>query len=173
MFDTLAIMILSLFGISGLMRGWLVVIGNLLSWLISLVIALMTATRLTHYLIDVVHLPRNLGAFLEIASAAFIFAVALVISTGFIRGSFFSREENQYIELSDKILGLFFGLIQGVAVLLVLYGILLGAFGPGQPRFLAVAKSVIYLDPMARAISDFIIPQLKGTDTYRSFLRIF
>ena len=177
MFDTLAIVILSLFAISGLTRGWLTVLGQMVCWFLSLLLAVMTGSYLTDYLINDINIGNGLGAqyagVIEIAAAIFIFGLSLILTAGFVRGSSMYHRENAHVELGDKIVGLFFGAAQGVAVMIFVYAVAFALVGKKDNNFLQQATSATYLDSITRQIVSNITSELSGQERYKSLINIF
>ncbi|MDI9313590.1 MAG: CvpA family protein [Hydrotalea sp.] len=177
MFDTLAIAVLSLFAVSGMMRGWLTVLGQMVCWFLSLLVAIMTGSYLTDYLINDVNIGHGLGAqyagAIEIAATIFIFGLSLILTAGFVRGSAMYHRENAHIELGDKIVGLFFGAAQGAAVMIFVYALAFSLIGKKDDNFLQHATATTYLDPITRQIISNITPELSNQTRYKSLLQIF
>ena len=177
MFDTLTIAVLTLFAVSGLMRGWLTVLGQMICWFLSLLIAIMTSSYLTDYFINGVNMNDWLGAgyagVIEIATTIFVFGLSMVITAGFVRGSALHHSENANIELGDKIVGLFFGAIQGAAVMVLVYALAFALVGKKENNFLQKSTSGQYLDPITRQIIKNITPEISGKERYKSLINIF
>ncbi|MGI9461126.1 MAG: CvpA family protein [Alphaproteobacteria bacterium] len=177
MFDTLAIVVLSLFAVSGLMRGWLIVLGQMVCWLLSLLVALMAGSYLTDYVMNDLAIGASIGknyaGAIELASTIFMFGIGLILTAGFVRGSAMYHRENSQLELGDKIVGFFFGVAQGGAVLVLIYAIAFALVGQKPNNFLSHATASQYLDPMTREIIKTITPELSGKERYKSLIQIF
>ncbi len=177
MFDIFAIAVLSLFAVSGLMRGWLNVLGQMVCWCLSLLIAVMTGSYLTDYLINDINIGNGVGAnyagLIEWAATLFIFGVSLILTAGFVRGSSMEHRDQQYLGFGDKIIGLFFGAAQGAAMMIFFYALAFALVGKKENNFLTHAVATKYLDPVTRRVITNITPELSSKQRYKSFIQMF
>lgn len=174
-FDILTITLLSLFALSGFLRGWLVILGMILSWVISTTIAILTASYAATYIINSLNLNPAIGSWIELLVGLLIFAISLIISLGFIRGSSLSSTHSRgnSLNFGERLLGLMFGLMQGLLVMVFLYTIFLFLWSNEKPKFLRDSVMVEYIDPLTNYIISKITPtpaSLNGDD-YISRLR--
>lgn len=155
-FDIAVIILVGLGAITGLMRGFVQEVLALAAWVVSL------------FMIHYAHTPvtRALEPWIGVGSSATVLAFALLLLVPYaivklLAKSFGEASRNSVLGPIDRVLGLGFGAMKGLVIVVVVFSIFVLGYdtvwgSAGRPTWITQARTYPFVDASSRGLVEMI-----------------